>query len=83
MFQNISRNTQGGTAHHIFNGLSRQLGLAEEPFSEYEKNYEKPVHFGHRNVRNGDNTNLWTTLDDYQKQCAGALHPPPSASNHK
>ena len=30
----ISRNTQGGTAHHIFNILFRQLGSAEEPFSE-------------------------------------------------
>ena len=30
----FSRNTQGGTAHHIFNILSRQLGSAEEPFSE-------------------------------------------------
>ena len=33
-----------------------------KPFSEYKKNYEKPVHFRRRNVRNGDNTNLWTTL---------------------
>ena len=55
-------NTQGGTAHHIFNILFRQLGSAEEPFSEYEKNFEKPVHFRRRKVRNGDNTNLWTTL---------------------
>ena len=62
MFQPISRNTQGGTAHHIFNILFRQLGSAEEPFSEYEKNFEKPVHFRRRKVRNGDNTNLWTTL---------------------
>ena len=54
--------TQGGTAHHIFNILFRQLGSAEEPFSEYEKNFEKPVHFRRRNVRNGDNTNLWTPL---------------------
>ena len=52
----------GGTAHHIFNRLFRQLGPAEEPFSEYKKNYEKPVHFHRRNVRNGDNTNLWMTL---------------------
>ena len=36
----------------------RQLGSAEEPFSEYEKNFEKPVHFRRRKVRNGDNTNL-------------------------
>ena len=55
-------NTQGGTAHHIFNILFRQLGSAEEPFSEYEKNFEKPVHFRRRKVRNRDNTNLWTTL---------------------
>ena len=54
--------TQGGTAHHIFNILFRQLGSAEEPFSEYEKNFKKPVHFRRRKVRNGDNTNLWTTL---------------------
>ena len=26
------------------------------------KEFEKPVHFRRRNVRNGDNTNLWTTL---------------------
>ena len=57
MFQTISRSTQGGTAHHI-----QATGSAEEPFSEYEKNYEKPLHFGCRNVRNRDNTNLWTTL---------------------
>ena len=65
---------------HIFNRLIRQLGSAEEPFSEYEKNYKKPVHFSHRNVRNGGNTNLWTTL---MRQCAGVLHPLPSASDHK
>ena len=35
---------------------------AKEPFSEYEKNFEKPVHFCRSKVRNGDNTNLWTTL---------------------
>ena len=52
----------GGTALHIFNILCRQLGSAEEPFSEYEKNFEKPVHFRRRKVRNRDNTNLWTTL---------------------
>ena len=51
-----------GTAHHIFNILFRQLGSAEEPFSEYEKNFEKPVHFRRREVRNGDDTTLWTTL---------------------
>ena len=62
MFQTISRNTQGGTAHHIFDLLSRQLESAEEPFSEYEKNFEKPVYFRRRKVRNRDNTNLWTTL---------------------
>ena len=45
MFQTVSRNTQGGTAHHIFNILFRQLGSPEEPFSEYEKNFEKPVNF--------------------------------------
>ena len=60
MFQTISRNTQSGTAHHIFNILFRQLGSAEEPFSEYEKNFEKPVHFCLRKVLNRDNTNLWT-----------------------
>ena len=37
--------------------IFRQLGSAEESFSEYEKSYEKPVHFRRRNVRNGDNTN--------------------------
>ena len=52
----------GGTAHHIFNILFRQLGSAEEPFSKYEKNFEKPVHFRRRKVRKGDNTNLWMTL---------------------
>ena len=50
VFQTISRNTQGGTAHHIFNILFRQLGSAEEPFSECEKNFEKPVHFRRRKV---------------------------------
>ena len=35
---------------------------AEEPFSEYEKNYEKPIHFRRRYIRNGDNRNLWATL---------------------
>ena len=59
MFQTISRKTQGGTAHHIFNILFRQLGSPEEPFSEYEKNFEKPVHFRRHNVRNGDNTNMF------------------------
>ena len=49
MFQTIPRNIQGGTAHHIFNILFRQLGSAEKPFSEYEKNFEKPVHFRRRN----------------------------------
>ena len=39
-----------------------QLGSAEEPFSEYQKNFEKLVHFRRRDVRNGDNTNLWTPL---------------------
>ena len=48
--QTISRNTHVGTAHHIFNRLFRQLGYAEEPLSEYDKNYEKPVHFRRRNV---------------------------------
>ena len=27
MFQTISKNTQGGTAHHIFNILFRRLGV--------------------------------------------------------
>ena len=62
MFQTILRNTQVRTAHHMFNRPFRQLGSAEEPFSEYENNYEKPVHFHRRNVRNGDNLNLWMTL---------------------
>ena len=55
--QTISGNTQDGTPHHILNRLFRQQGSAEEPFSEYEKNYKK--------------------------QCAGVLHLPPSASDHK
>ena len=42
----------GEAAHHIFNRLFRQLGSAE-PFSKYEKNYKKPVHFRRRNFRNG------------------------------
>ena len=41
MFQSILRNTQGGTAHHIFKILFRQLGSAEEPFSQYEKNFRE------------------------------------------
>ena len=52
----------GGAADHVFNVLFRKLGSAEEPFSEYEKNFEKPVHFRRRKVRKGDNTNLWMTL---------------------
>ena len=62
MFQTILRNTQGGTADNIFNILVRQLGSAEEPFSVFEKNFEKSVHFRRRKVQNGDNINLWTTL---------------------
>ena len=62
MFQTILRHTQGVTAHHIFNILFRQLGSAEEPFAEYEKNYKKPVHCRRRNVWNGDNIILWTNL---------------------
>ena len=42
---NYFENTQVRTANHIFNRLLRQLGSAEEQFYEYEKNYEKPVHF--------------------------------------
>ena len=68
-----------GAAHHIFNRLFRQLGSAEEPFSEYEKNYKKPVHFRRHNV-----TNLWTNLMRLLlEKSAGVLHPPPSASDHK
>ena len=79
MFQTILRNTQGGTAHHIFNRLFRQLGSAEEPFSKYEKNYKKPLHFRHRNV-----TNLWTYLMRLLlEKSAGVLHPPTSAFDHK
>ena len=37
-------------------------GVSRRTVSEYEKNFEKPVHFRRRKVRNGDNTNLWTTL---------------------
>ena len=66
MFQTISRNTQGGTANHIFNILFRQLGSAEEPFSKYEKNFEKPVHFRRRKVRNRDNT-MYKPVDDFDK----------------
>ena len=51
MFRTISRNNQGRTAHHIFNRLIRQLGSAEEPFYEYENNYEKLVHSRCYNVR--------------------------------
>ena len=78
----VSRNTQGGTAHNIFNILFRQLGSAEEPFSEYEKNFEKPVHFRCRKVRNRDNTNLWTTLIRLLSETM-CTKPPPSASDHK
>ena len=61
-FEKHSGGGGGGAAHHIFNILFRQLGSAEEPFSEYEKNFEKPVHFRRHKVRKGDNTNLWMTL---------------------
>ena len=82
--ETILRNTQCGTAHHIFNILFRQLGSAEEPFSEYEKNFEKPVHFRRRKVRNGDNTNLRTTLIRLLSETmCRSLNPPPSASDHK
>ena len=47
---NYFKNTQVGTAYHIFNRLFRQPGSAEEPFSEYKKNYEKLVHFRRRIV---------------------------------
>ena len=63
MFQTISRNTQGGTAHHIFNILFRQLGSAEKQFSDYEENYGKPVHFCRRNIRNGGNAKV-DDIDD-------------------
>ena len=39
--------------------IFRQLGSADEPFSKYEKNYQKLLHFRRRNVRNGDNTNMF------------------------
>ena len=31
-------------------------------FRVRKRNFEKPVHFRRRKVRNRDNTNLWTTL---------------------
>ena len=37
-------------------------GVSRRTVSEYEKNFEKPVHFRCRKVRKGDNTNLWMTL---------------------
>ena len=43
----------GRDSLHVFNILFRQLGSAEEPFSEYKKNFEKPAHFHRCNVRNG------------------------------
>ena len=77
----FEKNTQGGTAHHIFNILFRQLGSAEEPFSEYEK---KPVHFRRRKFRNGDNTNLWTTLMRLLSETmCRSFTPTPLASDHK
>ena len=42
--------------------IQHTVQATEEPFSEYEKNFEKPVHFRRRKVRNGYNTNLWMTL---------------------
>ena len=78
---NYFENTQVGTAHHIFNRLFRQLGSVEEPFSEYEKNYEKPVHFRRRNVRNGYNTNLWTTLMRLLSETMCRSHQLPTINN--
>ena len=63
MFQPILRNTQGGTAHHIFKILFRQLGSAEEPFSEYEKNFEKPVLSSPRSSKRGQ----YKPVDDFDE----------------
>ena len=78
MFQTISRNTQGGTANHIFNRLFRQLGSAEERFSVYEKNYKRPVHLSPQRYKPVDE------FDEVviRKKCRD-LHPPLSASDHK
>ena len=57
-FEKHSGRVSSSYIQHTF----QATGSAEEPFSEYEKNFEKPVHFRRRNVRNGDITNLWTTL---------------------
>ena len=37
-------------------------GVSRRTVFRVEKNFEKPVHFRRNKVRNGDNTNLWTTL---------------------
>ena len=63
MFLTISRNTQGGTANHIFNILFRQLGSAEEPFSEYDKELRETGTLSSRKVRNGQ----YKHVDDFDK----------------
>ena len=37
-------------------------GVSRRTVFRVEKNFEKTVHFRRNKVRNGDNTNLWTTL---------------------
>ena len=63
MFQTISRKNSGWDSSAYIQQTVQAAGSAEEPFSKYEKNYEKPVHFRRRNVRTGTiQINLWTTL---------------------
>ena len=58
---NYLRNTQGETAHHI-QQTDQATGISRRTVFRYGNNYKKPAHFCRRNVQNGDNTNLWTTL---------------------
>ena len=45
-FEKHSERDSSSYIQHTF----QALGSAEEPFSKYEENFEKPVHFRRRNV---------------------------------
>ena len=57
------------------------MGSAEEPFSEYEKNYEKPLHFRRRNVRKPlddiDEVVIRNNVQEFYTHC----HPLPTINN--
>ena len=57
-FEKHSGRDSSSYIQHTF----QATGVSIRTVSEYEKNLEKPVHFRRNKVRNGDNTNLWTTM---------------------